>query len=106
MEKYQYPPGNDFAADAGRAVTVGVVSTIVCAKNPQRGVLTICVDGATDVYMKRGPGAVLNSGMPLRATVGVFSCGRMVADDKYTGEIYAISSAPCVVTVSEVNVPD
>lgn len=105
-EKYQYPPGTVYTGIKAGAQLVGVASTPIIGRNLNRLTLTIANDGATDVYLAKGEtGALLNAGLPLRAMVGVYQCGRGV-DDKYCGAICAISSAPCNVTFTEDNTPE
>lgn len=83
------------------AITVGVTSTRILSFNPARVYAAIVNDSAQEVYLGLGPVAVLNAGIRLNNSGGSFECGVELGPD-YVGDIFAIASAPSIVTVVEI----
>ena len=87
--------GATVSSATSSSVTVGTASTSVVAANADRQELIIVNASDTDIFLKLGTGAALNSGIYLKV-------GGAFVTSKYTGEVTAISSAADkILTVTE-----
>lgn len=79
--------------------TVGAVSTLILAANPNRIWAEIVNDGDEEFYLSRGNAAVMNSGRRINAEGGVHSINK---NDFWDGAVYGIcESGDLNVTVEE-----
>ena len=83
--------------------TVGIVSTLVLAANPNRVDTEIVNDGIEVCYLARGNAAVMGSGMRINARGGSYRIG---TNNMWYGEIYAIcENGQLNLTISEGYLP-